>query len=94
MQLFLTMTLKTKRKVQCRDFISDWFFLCVCVYVCLGSACRRVCVVRIVCTSIYQRCAVFIGVIHASIIEGNHFKAKLYCDYGDERLLFRRTNTE
>lgn len=37
---------------------------------------------------------VFTGVIHAGIIEGNHFKAKLYCNYGDEKLLFRSTNIE
>lgn len=38
--------------------------------------------------------AVFIEVIHAGVIDGNHFTAKLYCNYGDERLLFRDTNTE
>ena len=33
----------------------------------------------------------FIGVIHAGVIDGNHFTVKLYCNYGDERLLFRDT---
>lgn len=37
---------------------------------------------------------VFIEVIHAEVIEGNHFIAKLYCNYGDEGLLFRDTNAE
>lgn len=36
----------------------------------------------------------FIEVIHAGVIEGNHFTAKLYCNYGDEKLLFSDTNTE
>lgn len=49
------------------------------------------------CVCVYIRdCVpgVFIEVIHAGVIEGNHFTAKLYCNYGDERLLFRDTNTE
>lgn len=50
MKWFLTMTLKTKRSVQYRYFISGIMF--VCMYVCLGIACICVCVVRIVCVSI------------------------------------------
>ena len=57
------------------------------------------CVVLIVCVYpsvylVFLWFAVFIGVIHAGVIEGNHFTAKLYCNYGDERLLFRDTNRE
>ena len=53
----------------------------------------------VVCVPLMERgvlqcCAAFIEVSHAGVIEGNHFTAKLYCDYGDERLLFRDTNTE
>lgn len=49
---------------------------------CLCSLEERVCVHQ----WIWCFCAVFIGVIHACIIEGNHFTAKLYCNYGNERL--------
>lgn len=81
---FLSMALKTKREVRCKD---QMVFVCVCVWVCLHA--DAVWMLSVLCS-----CAVFIGVIHASIIEGNHFTAKLYCNYGDEKLLFRSTNTE
>lgn len=46
MQLCLSMILKTKRKVQCGDYLSDN------MHMCLGVACSCVCVVRIVRISI------------------------------------------
>lgn len=68
----LTVTLETQRKVQCGGFISDC--VCLCVYVNLGIARRRIYVVRVVfvlsLNRVFKCCAAFIEVIHASIIEG------------------------
>lgn len=87
MKLLLTITWETKGNTSCRCLkVRPPAWDCVAIS-CSSQQC--------VCTyAVLQRYAVFIGVIHAGVIEGNHFTAKLYCNYGDERLLFRDTNTE
>lgn len=69
--------------------IGPLLYAFLCVHLCLCGP-DSVCIIL----HISECYAVFIEVIHAGVIEGNHFTAKLYCNYGDERLLFIDTNTE
>lgn len=90
-KVFFTADTST-RKAPYTASISDSMFVCwdiVCSHVCVvGRVCISICIsgVSLLCS--------FIGVIHAGVIEGNHFTAELYCNYGDERLLFRDTKAK